>query len=109
MDFDGTLAHEVPNRTDPYQLGEPVETMVNRVKDWVAKGYDVRIFTARMCPVSYSTGKLRDVNLMAETLQDWSEKYIGKRLPCTNIKDGLMEVLWDDRAVRVIENTGEYK
>ena len=62
-------------------------------------GRDVRIFTARMSPYSYSTKQMRDLDRMREALEKWSLTYIGKVLPLTNQKDGLMEVLWDDRAV----------
>lgn len=106
VDFDGTLAHDTFDRQDPYELGEPIMPMVYRVIDWLAKGFEVRIFTARMCPMSYTTGRYRDVVKMEDALRAWCKRHIGTELACTNQKDGAMEVLWDDRAVRVIRGTG---
>jgi len=106
VDFDGTLAHDTVNRKDPYELGEPIIQMVNRVKDWIAKGFEVRIFTARMHPYSYTAGIERDPKKMEAALKSWCKKHIGVELVCTNAKDGMMEVLWDDRTVRVIAGTG---
>jgi len=105
VDFDGTIAFNVLDRTDPYQLGEPIPEMINRVRDWIGKGYTVKLLTARMNQKS-STGKIRDIEKMREILKAWCRKHIGIALECTNAKDGWMEVLWDDRAVHVIPNTG---
>jgi len=105
VDFDGTLAFNIPNRTDPYLLGEPIMPMVHRVRDWIGKGYTVKILTARMSQNS-STGKKRDTEKMGDLLKIWSRTHIGIALECTNQKDGWMEVLWDDRAVGVITDTG---
>lgn len=106
VDFDGTLAVSIPNRTDPYQLGKPVYEMVNRVKDWLYKGYTVKLFTARMCEYSTTTGQKRDLKLMETLLKEWCKRHIGHELECVNAKDGNMEVLWDDRAVRVLPDLG---
>lgn len=107
VDFDGTLAYEPgEGRTDPYSLGEPIPVMVNRVKDWLAKGFKVKLMTARMCEYSYTTKKVRDVTKMKSALEQWCIKHLGVVLECTNQKDGAMEVLWDDRAVRVIKDKG---
>ena len=46
VDLDGTLAHYDEFRGDDY-VGEPIEPMVERVKQWLDEGKDVRIFTAR--------------------------------------------------------------
>lgn len=94
VDFDGTLAYTIKNRTDPYQVGEPIPEMINRIKDWVLKGFTVKLLTARMNKLS-STGH-----------EDWCNKHLGFKLECTNAKDGWMEVLWDDRAIQVLPDTG---
>lgn len=106
VDFDNTLATDTTDRTDPYILGEPIEAMVFRVKDWIAKGYWVKIFTSRMNPYSYTTGKPRDLEKMEKCIKQWCIKHLGKELECTAMKDGLLEVIWDDRAVRVIKDKG---
>jgi hypothetical protein len=105
VDFDGTLAFSVPNRTDPYELGEPIPAMVNRVKDWLAKGYTVKLLTARM-NLHSSTGHTRDLAKMNALLEQWCQKHIGSVIECVNTKDGWMEVLWDDRAISVDKDTG---
>ena len=47
VDFDGTVAFYPPQ---PGQsLGDPIPDMVDRVKQWLAEGIEVRIFTARAC------------------------------------------------------------
>jgi len=105
VDFDGTLAEQIP-RNDPYTLGPPIPEMVERVKSWVAAGYQVKLFTARMTPYSHTTSVPRDLVLMEQILRVWCITHLGFELECTNIKDGMMEVLWDDRAVGVIKDKG---
>jgi hypothetical protein len=93
VDFDGTLA--------TYEGWEPVPRMVNRVKAWLADGKDVRIFTAR---VSHDDA---DRNLAYENkIRLWCDSHIGRQLPVTCRKDGECTQIWDDKAVRVIRNTG---
>lgn len=106
VDFDGTIAYQVYNRTSPYELGEPIIEMVNRVKDWISKGYEVKLLTARMNKMS-SLGMERDLVKMERILKDWCFKHVGVELECTNMKDGWMDVLWDDRAVTADPNTGQ--
>ena len=79
--------------------------MVNRVKDWISRGFTVKLLTARM-NVKSSTGVNRDICKMNTLLREWCLEHIGTVLECTNAKDGWMEVLWDDRAVSVIPDTG---
>lgn len=106
VDFDGTIAYSIPNRTDPYILGEPIPEMVGRVKWWIDHGYKVKLLTARM-NVHSSTGVDRDICKMNTLLRTWCVKHIGVALDCTQSKDGWMEILWDDRAVGVIPDTGK--
>jgi hypothetical protein len=96
VDLDGTLAH-YDGWNDKTHIGLPIQIMVDRVQRWIFMGYDVRIFTAR---VSEPDAAVR------EAIQDWCYKYIGVRLPVTNVKDFDMLELWDDRAVQVTKNTG---
>lgn len=107
VDFDGTLAVNVENRASPYDVGPPVPSMVARVRGWRSLGFDVRLLTARMCQYSATTGWQRDLDKMRGILAVWCTEHVGEVLPVTNSKDGLMEVLWDDRAVGVTKNTGQ--
>ncbi len=91
VDLDGTLAHYDEFRGDDH-LGDPIEPMVRRVKEWIAQGKDVRIFTARK---------------PHPAIRKFSKDNFGKILPITNIKDHNMQALYDDRAVGVRRNEGE--
>lgn len=101
VDLDGTLA-----KYDGFKgighIGEPVIPMLERVRRWIESGQDVRIFTAR---VADPEERAEATNV----IQDWTEKYLGVRLPVTNVKDHHMVELWDDRAVGVEQNTGLLK
>lgn len=108
VDLDGTLA-----RYDGWKgvdhIGEPIPAMVERVKQWLAKGKCVKIFTARMHGhgVPVLGGETPNARTDALTpIQEWCKKHIGEVLPVTNVKDFGMVELWDDRAIQVIPNTG---
>ena len=100
VDLDGTLAEYHGWRADG-SIGPPVPAMVERVKDWLAEGKDIRIFTARM---SLPDGTQRLWQLLL--IEEWCLEHLGKELPVTYKKDMQMIELWDDRCVRVIPNTG---
>ena len=97
VDLDGTLAFYDKWRGTSH-IGRPIPAMVERVKDWIEEGKTVKIFTARICDGMKSTLTI---------IEDWTELYIGTRLEVTNIKDYGMIELWDDRAIRVVANTGQ--
>lgn len=108
VDLDGTLA-----RYDGWKgiahVGEPIPAMVARVKGWLATGQEVRIFTARVSPMSIA-GNTRGEHGQWEIIgpiSDWCEKHLGQRLLITHEKDLAMIELWDDRCVQVIPNTGQ--
>src|SRR5678809_1199300 len=86
-------------------IGEPIGPMVERVKNWLALGIEVRIFTARVC-TGIEGNWVRDVEAVRKAIQDWCVIHIGQALPVTNIKDYEMLELWDDRAIQVVPNTG---
>lgn len=97
VDLDGTLA-EYHGWQGIEHIGKPVPAMVERVKNWLAEGREVRIFTARVF-----TGDL----LAIKAIEAWCQEHIGTVLKVTSVKDFGMIELWDDRAVRVVPNTGE--
>lgn len=108
VDLDGTLA-----RYDGWgaynEIGEPLEPMMSRVKQMLADGDEVRIFTARVCyekDVCRHTGVPFTRADMVNAIQDWCEKHGLPRLRVTNVKDIYMKELWDDRAVQMEPNTG---
>lgn len=104
VDLDATLAvYDGWKGID--HIGEPVPAMVARVKQMLAEGKDVRIFTARVC-----TDGLRgewEANLARTVIQQWCLEHIGRVLLVTNVKDFGMISLYDDRCVQVEANTGE--
>lgn len=121
VDFDGTLAHYT-GWVAADHCGAPIAPMVDRVKAWLAEGREVRIFTARIYPI---TQVIRVGNLdyvtppagvnkeryaqacqAAVCIQDYCHEHIGVVLPITCVKDYGMVELWDDRAVQVHPNLG---
>lgn len=111
VDFDGTLA-EYHGWKSENDLGAPVPRMIERVKRWLAEGKEVRIFTARVGisgAYSLESHRFADAEFaenQRKIIGDWCELHIGQRLEVTALKDFAMIELWDDRAVRVIENAG---
>jgi hypothetical protein len=115
VDLDGTLAR-YDGWISAEHIGEPIPLMVTRVKEWLANGETVTIFTARVCRedylVKYLPGSAAYAELEAEckstrkAIETWCLKHIGQVLEITNKKDYSLVELWDDRAVQVIPNTG---
>jgi len=93
VDLDGTLAHYEP--TKDFSIGKPIPRMVNRVNQWLAEGYEVKIFTAR-------AGNRAGI----EVTKAWLNKHGLPDLDVTNRKDFQMLFAVDDRAKQVIPNTG---
>jgi hypothetical protein len=106
VDFDGTLAHYECNWRKNYKAtGDPIFRMVQRVKRWIAKGNDVRIFTARM-DCYHPSGRL-SVRTVKTPIEAWCRIHLGKVLPITNRKDHWCKAIYDDRAYHVEINTGK--
>lgn len=94
VDLDGTLAVYTGWR-GPDHIGDPVPDMLARVKGWLQRGVEVRIFTARA-----------SVPEQVPPIKAWLLKHGIGDLEITNVKDFGMVELWDDRCVRVMPNTG---
>ena len=96
VDFDGTIAKHLEHGhygLDPDPL--PIPEMVSRIKGWLSRDIEVRIFTARA-----------SVPELIPDVEAWTVKHFGQKLRVTNQKDfGTIEI-WDDRAVRVQFNKG---
>jgi hypothetical protein len=106
VDLDGTLAEfRDGDWKDIIDIGEPIMPMVERVKEWLAAGEEVRIFTARAQPMF----GVRDEAAIAQfrlALYTWTLEHVGQALEATATKDFRMKQLWDDRAIQVEPNTG---
>lgn len=96
VDLDGTLAKYNGWKGDTH-IGPPIAKMVLRIKRWFRQGKKVKIFTAR-------AHKMRTPAKRA--IEAWCEKYLGRKLEITNVKDPGMTRLWDDRAMDVKRNDG---
>lgn len=100
VDLDGTWARTCRWR-GPTHIGPAVPLMTARVRLWLSAGWRVKVFTARYSePEPVRSEVVRAV-------QDFTEQEVGRRLEVTNQKDYDMVECWDDRAVRVLLNTGE--
>lgn len=101
VDFDGCLAVYGGWGVDGAP-GDPVPAMVARVKDWLARGISVKIFTARV-----SSTEPIEVAIETSRIKAWCLKHIGQVLEVVCAKDFNMISIYDDRAVQVTKNTGE--
>lgn len=96
VDLDGTLAKYDSGNFRQNVIGDPIPKMLTRVKKWLAEGKTVKIMTARAAdPESIPA------------IKEWLKKHGLEDLEITNKKDKDMIELWDDRAIQVVENTGE--
>ena len=83
VDLDRTLAYH--DDTIPWgaPIGDPIPLMLDRVKDWLAAGIEVRIFTARLTHPKVSG----DGGTAHLAIEAWCLKHLGYILPVTNAKD----------------------
>jgi len=100
VDLDGTLAYYDEWRGLEH-IGEPIPTMVSKVKEALRNNEDVTIFTARVAPPN-------DAARARSIIERWCEKHIGQRLPVTCVKDFTFKEIWDDRCRQVYPNTGVF-
>jgi hypothetical protein len=101
VDLDGTLA-EYHGWGDG-KIGKPVPEMMKRVREWLANGNKVKIFTARVGPNQSAT----QLNNAFSEIKNWLEvNNLPRDLEITATKDYDMVELWDDRCVQVVQNTG---
>lgn len=99
VDLDGTVATYDHWRGSSH-IGEPIQPIVELVKGWLRQGYEVRIFTARVCCEEPERGEV------VRAIDAWTLEHIGQKLPVTNQKDFRMIFCVDDRAKQVIPNQG---
>jgi hypothetical protein len=121
VDYDGTLAHYTGWEGAGVEK-PPVPAMIERVKEWLSLGVNVRVFTARVYPLNRCVwpddkrelhGTWLDNSREDEcwesiaTIRAFCSVHLGVVLPITNVKDFKMVKLYDDRCVQVETNTGE--
>lgn len=100
VDFDGTLSEYGGWQGDSH-VGKPIKKMVDRVKTWLDKGRDVRIFTSRVAKAGDGAMKSR------AAIEAFCMEQFGRKLIVTAIKDKDIIQIWDDKAVGVRTNSGD--
>jgi len=101
FDLDKTLAVYDEFKGEDH-IGAPIPKTVELVKQYLAQGTIVKIFTARASEPN-PTKLVRALAAIAK----WSQEVFGTSLPVTCIKDYGCVRIYDDRAVQIQENTGE--
>lgn len=107
VDLDGTLAHYTGFK-GPDVIGEPVEEMVEKVKERMTAGDKVVIFSARVADGNDYQSML-DSTMAEIAINAWCQKVFGKTLPITACKQRFADEFWDDRAKGVVANTGMFE
>jgi hypothetical protein len=102
FDVDGSIAQYDGWNMDG-SIGAPIASMIRRMKHYIRQGRDVRIVTARANPAGRDQG-FHDEQITI--INDWCFKHLGRALPICYEKDMHMILLFDDRAMQVIPNTG---
>ncbi len=105
VDLDGTLAIRSPERYTG-EIGDVIPPIRDLIFDYINDGLEVKIFTARVAQECSVTG--RSINQIKELIQDWLQANNLPRLEITCIKDRHCILIYDDKAITVTENTGEY-
>ncbi|MBO6031739.1 MAG: hypothetical protein J6Q22_09720 [Prevotella sp.] len=104
FDLDGTIADNTNHAFGYGNIGKPIKRMTSLMKRLNARGFRVKIVTARLGDVG-SCPKAQDE--LRQHIWEWCDKNLGFRPEITDRKDASMEVLYDDRARQVIRNQGE--
>jgi len=98
LDLDGTLAHYNGWRGMDH-IGDPIPAMVTKVREWIAAGDKITIFTARVSDQAEAPDASHYITkwLLANDLPPFE-------ITATKLKSFTLFV--DDRAVGVIKNRG---
>ena len=104
FDLDGTIAQYTGYKGWQH-IGEPIPSMINFIKKLRSMGIPCKILTSRAAAESRAVDGLT-FEQVEQVVQDWTEKYIGERLPVVSEKGCSMIVLFDDSVVQINKNTG---
>ena len=105
LDLDGTVANFDGWKGFDH-IGDPIPTMADKIRTWLARGDEVVIFTARACDFNVHGDAKFDLDAIVSTVQDWTEKHFGVRLKVTATK-GPWDACYDDAINQVVRNTGK--
>lgn len=106
IDADGSLFEYDFDNPDHVNVGKPIEESVKRVKDALARGEQVWVFTARISPSDDSFEQCVQASQSFVTVAKAVKEAIGQDLPITNIKNRRWKEMLDDRGVELIPNLG---
>lgn len=104
IDLDKTLAfHE--SSWGVSRVGEPIVPMVEKVKEWLTKGYKVTIFTSRVNEFDRSSKK--EIDEQVKMIEEFLNRAGLPLLPITSIKRRYFTHYVDDRSYHVERNLGK--
>ena len=103
FDLDGTIADNSNHDFGYGNIGKPIKRMTNLMKRLNARGFRVKIVTARLSDVGTSPKAQEGLR---EHIWEWCDENLGFRPEITDRKDSSMEALYDDRAKQVVRNRG---
>jgi hypothetical protein len=109
VDLDKTAALYQEGDIDKYghaHIGGPIAEMITRIKDALASGIEVFIFTARVSPNDDSFEQWLEATQSYEVILNWCRQHLGVDLPITNLKLRCFTRIIDDKADQVVPNTG---
>lgn len=105
VDLDGTLA-EYHGSSSHNVLGTPIKPVIEHVRRLLAEGVRVKIFTARVSPITDFFGNVVVNKEEREKIEQYCVLHLGRKLEITCCKDYGMIELIDDRAIQVVPNRG---
>lgn len=111
VDLDGTLARgeDDPKKWSMATVGEPILPMVAKVKALMESGVTVKIFTARVGGLYSDNINARiQAELARRVVAAWTKEVFGFELEVVAYKDMDTLEIWDDIAISVVRNTGEF-
>lgn len=100
VDADKTLFVYDGTWRGPGHFGQPIPLMVARVRQHLTNGDTVKLFTARVSDPEWEPAGREGWESLSMYLFD-------QVLEATNVKDYKMTLLYDDKAIQIVENTGE--
>ena len=100
VDLDGTLAH-YDGWKGIGNIGDPIKNIVEAIKARREAGWGVAIFTARVSDPA-------EREAAEESIWAWADHHNIEIDGITCIKHKHFIEFWDDRAIQVIKNTGEF-
>ncbi len=106
FDLDGTLATKDKRPFNPRIIGEPVSSTISLIKEYIDKGENVKILTARVS-TDGTIGSIYNAIVGQYVIRSWCKKHIGHNIDIVSVKDFKMKLLYDDSVIQVKSNTGE--